>query len=75
MLVTLTELALTSGVSVAELQQIETGEYVPTNGCLERIAKALGVKTVPTGNSLASTLLATERECEESRLQRLHTNV
>ncbi len=75
MLVTLSELATAADVPVAELQRLETGDYVPTNGCLERIARALSLEVVPAMNSAAPTLLSPNPECEESHLQRLHTNV
>jgi len=83
MLVTLEELAMASGVSVAELERIEAGECVPQNGCLERIARALGIETgkllsrsegIGPPLVLARTLALPlpERECDKSRLQQLY---
>jgi len=77
MLVTLEELAMASGVSEVDLEQIEAGECVPQNGCLERIARALGIEAGKLSSlsesdipSMALTLPAppTEPECDKSRL-------
>ncbi len=75
MLVTLDELACASGVPVAELRQMETGEYFPGNGCPERVAEALGIKAIPASTSLPFIIPVIEHECEESHLQRLPTEV
>jgi len=82
-LVTLEELAMASGVSEVDLEQIESGEYVPLNGCLERIARALGIETGKLSSRsegigpplvLARTLALPlpEREYDKSRLQQLY---
>lgn len=83
MLVTLDELAMASGVSEVDLEQIESGECVPQNGCLERIARALGIETgklsslsgddgLPLVLARTSALPLPERECDKSRLQQLY---
>ena len=83
MLVTLEELAMASGVSEEDLEQIESGERVPQNGCLERIAQALGIEAgklssrsegigPPLVLALTPALPLPERECDKSRLQQLY---
>jgi len=42
-LLTLSELATASGVSVKDLLQIETGELIPSAGTLRKLAKSLGL--------------------------------
>ena len=69
-LMTLDELASASGVPIADLRRMETGEYIPGDGCLERLASALGIKTLPANVSLSfafpaelNVRKATYRDC------------